>query len=134
MLAFSLATAFAADDCTHKVWKWKVDKYAALGLQQSINEGHQPWRVGDITAVATEAIADRKKGWADYNTVLDEPAALSRTNDTAVMIAKSADSRIRYQVTLRKYSWLLPSASDSWRRVIWLPASVERIECPVQSH
>lgn len=128
------AIAFAADDCRHKVWKWNVDKKAALDLQQSVNDGHQPWRMDDMAAVATEAIADRKKDWADDNTLLDEPTVLSRTNDTAVMLARSADRGIRYHITLRKYSWLLPSASDNWRRVVWLPANVERIECPAQTH
>ena len=133
-LAFSLATAFAADDCSHKVWKWKVDKNAALDLQQSINGGHQPWRVDDVAAVATEAIADRKKDWADDNTVLGVPNPISQTKDTALMIAKSDNGHVRYEVTLRKYAWLLHSAHDDWNWVIWLPASVERIECSAQPH
>ena len=134
LLILLTAFAFAADDCSHKIWKWNLDKKAALELQQSVNQGHQPWRMDDVAAVATEAISDRKKGWADDNTILGVPTVVSQTKDNTMWVAKSEDGRVRYKVTLRKYSWLLRSAGDDWRRIVWLPASVERIECPAQSH
>jgi len=117
-------------DCSRKTWTWKVDKKAALELQQSVNDGHEPWRMDDPSAVASEAIAQRKKQWSDDSTILGVPQQISMTKDTAVMVAKSGDGRVRYQVTLRKYSWLLHSARDDWRWVVWTPASVERIDCP----
>jgi hypothetical protein len=133
-LAFQLAPgAFASDNCSHKVWKWKEDKQAALALQKFVNEGHQPWRMDDAAAVASEAIIDRKKEWADYNTVLGVAKPISETKDTAVMVTQSQDGHIRYEVTLRKYSWLLHLAKK-WQWMIWLPAQVERIECPTSPH
>jgi len=125
-----LASAWAADDCSQKIWNWKVDRSAALEMQNWVNAGHEPWRMDDEAAVATSAIADRKKEWSDYNTVLTSPQLVSQTKDIAQLTATSQDGRVRYEVTLRKYPWLLQSAKDKWNWVIWLPASVERIECP----
>ncbi len=139
-LALTLALAFqpalgtfASDNCIHKVWTWKVDKSAAQKLQQSVNEGHEPWRMDDTAAVAGQAIDDRNKEWADYNTVLGVAKPISETKDTAVMVATSKDGHVRYEVKLRKYSWLLHSAKK-WQWMIWLPAQVERTECPIGPH
>jgi hypothetical protein len=129
-LAFQLAPGtFASDNCSHRVWTWKVDKKAALELQQFVNEGHEPWRMDDTATIAGQAINERKKEWADYDTVVGVAKPISQTKDRAVMIATSADGRIRYEVTLWKYSWLLNSAKKR-QGIIWLPASVQRIECP----
>jgi hypothetical protein len=127
-LAFQVApSTSASDNCGHKVWNWKIDKKAALELQQFISEGHQPWRMDE--AAAGQAIDERKKEWADYNTIVEVAKPISQTRDTARMAATSKDGHIRYEVTLRKYSWLLDSAKK-WQWMIWLPANVERIECP----
>jgi hypothetical protein len=66
---FSGLVANAADDCSRKTWSWKVDKQAALDLQHSVNSGHQPWRMGDVSTLATEAIDERKLEWSDVNIV-----------------------------------------------------------------
>jgi hypothetical protein len=76
--------AAAGDNCTHKVWTWTVDKKAALELQQSVDEGHQPWRMDDVAAVAAEAVENRKKEWVDYNTVLEVSKVVSQSRDTAL--------------------------------------------------
>lgn len=86
--------------------------------------------MNDLARVATEAITDRKQDWADYNAILGTAALTSQTKDTAAMVAQSQDGHVRYQVTLRKYSWLLQPAHDDWRWVIWIPNKVERIACP----
>jgi|ERR1035438_7509239 hypothetical protein len=70
---------------------------------------------------------------ADYNTVLGVVKPISETKDTAVMVATSKDGHVRYEVKLRKYSWLLHSAKK-WQWMIWLPAQVERTECPIGPH
>jgi hypothetical protein len=134
VLTFILASQltsniFGSDNCSHKVWNWKVDKKAALELQQFVNEGHEPWRMDDTATIAGHAIDERKKEWADYGTVVGVAKPISQTGDTAVMAATSKDGHIRYEVVLRKYSWLLDSAKK-WQWMIWLPAKVERIECP----
>ncbi|MGA8876456.1 MAG: hypothetical protein WB555_13045 [Candidatus Korobacteraceae bacterium] len=130
-LSVLLVSAYAVpQDCIRKAWNWKVDQKAALELQQFVNQGHEPWRMDDKSAVASEVIAERKKDWRDYNTILRVPEQISATKDTALMVARSEDGCVRYEVTLKKYDWLLHSAHDDWRWVIWLPASVERIECP----
>jgi hypothetical protein len=54
---------------------------------------------------------------------------ISQTADEAKLTAESEDGRMRYQVTLRKYAWLLPTAKNDLAKVIWLPASVELTEC-----
>ena len=131
ILSSPIAT-FASDNCSHKDWRWKVDKNAAFDLQQFVNQGHEPWRMDGTAAIAEEAIDDRKKDWADVNTVLEAPQIISETRNTALLIAKSGDGSVRYKVTLRKYSWLLHSAKNNWSWIIWIPEAVERIECPVQ--
>jgi hypothetical protein len=115
VLAFALAfqltlSTFASDNCSHKVWNWKVDKKAALQLQQFVNEGHESWRVDDTATVAGQAVNARKKEWSDYSPILGAAKPISETKDVTVMIATSEDGRVRYEVTLRKYSWLLHSA------------------------
>ena len=50
-----------AENCTHKNWKWKVDRKAALELQQFVNDGHEPWRMDVTGTVAEQAIEARKK-------------------------------------------------------------------------
>ncbi|MGB8771895.1 MAG: hypothetical protein WCC92_19935 [Candidatus Korobacteraceae bacterium] len=133
-LVFLFASStFASDNCGHKVWNWKVDKSGALEVQKSVNEGHEPWRMDDTATVAGQAIDERKKEWADYNTVVGAPKPISETKDTALMVATSEEGRVRYEVTLRKYSWLLRSAKK-WQWIIWLPVRVERIECPTTPH
>ena len=123
-------SAFGSDDCNHKMWKWTVDKKAAIDLQKLVNDGRQPWRMDDTAAVASEAIQARKKEWADNDTVVEAAKPISQTRDTALMAAASKDGHIRYEVTLRKYSWLLHSAHDHWDWIIWFAARVQRIECP----
>jgi hypothetical protein len=124
--------AAQSDSCTHKVWTWKVDKTSARELQHHVNEGHEPWRRDNLVDVAEGAISDRKKEWSDENTIVDVPKVVSQTKDHALIVATSEDGGTRYKATLRKYSWLLKTAHDDWRWVIWLPASVERIGCPTQ--
>jgi hypothetical protein len=123
-----VSTAVTADNCAHKVWTWKVDRKAARELQQSVDQGHQPWRL-DESAVAAEAINGRKQEWADYDTVLGVPQQVSQTSDSAVLVAKSQNGHTRYEVSLRKYPRLLGPTQNDLRRLIWLPASVERVEC-----
>ncbi len=97
-LAFQLTSStFASDNCSHKVWNWKVDKKAALELQRFVNEGHEPWRMDDTATIAGQAIEEHKKEWADYSTVRRRGQAdLTRRQDTAVMVATSLDGHIRY--------------------------------------
>jgi hypothetical protein len=135
VFAAQFATAsFASDSCSHKVWKWTVNKKQATELQHFSNEGHEPWRMGDVDAVTRETIANRKKDWTDHNIILWAPAVISKSGDTATMVAQSQDRHICYQDTLRKYSWLLQPAHNEWQWIIWLPASVERADCPTQPH
>lgn len=84
--------------------------------------------------MAVEAINERKQEWADYDTVLGVPQEVSQTGDSAVLVAKSQDGHARYEVSLRKYSWLLGLPKNDLSRVIWLPASVERVECASEQH
>jgi hypothetical protein len=110
-LGFALATAAsAASDCSHKLWNWKVDQKAARQLQQSVNEGHEPWRMNDINTLAGNVIQERKHNWADYNTVLEMPIVISQSKERASLVAKSKDGRLSNKVTLRKYPWLMHSA------------------------
>ncbi len=93
--AFQPTTStFASDNCSQKVWTWKVDKKAALELQQFVNEGHQPWRMDDTAGIAIQAIDDRKKAGADYNTVVGVAKPVSEAKDTAIVVATSEDGRI----------------------------------------
>ena len=121
----------AWDKCSHKTWNWKVDRKAALELQQFVNEGHEPWRMDGLVEVANEGIANRQKDWADSSTILNAPKLISQTKDTAILEASSQRGRVRYEVTLRKYSWLVHSARDNWNWVIWLSATIERTDCPM---
>jgi hypothetical protein len=128
-LFLSQTFVLAADDCTSKLWQWKTDKPAALQLQASVNQGHQPWRVDYVSAVASEAILERKQEWSDLNTVIGSPKLINQSRDTASLTAISQPSGdVRYHVTLRKYQWLLKSAGK-WENVIWPTEKVERIQC-----
>jgi hypothetical protein len=122
----------SAENCAHRVWKWNVDKAAGRALQLFVNDGHEPWRLDGVVEVAEEAIDQRKAGWGDANTGGSVPKVQSQTSNEAVLVGKSDDDRVRYVVTLRKYSWLLSSARNNWNWVVWLPASVERTECATQ--
>jgi len=129
LLALTSVPALAGDNCTHKTWNWKVDKKAAMELQQFVNDGHEPWRMDNVATIAGQAIDDRRKDWDDESTIFEAPKVISETENVARLDARSEDSRVRYEITLRKYSWLLPSAKENWNWVIWLPASVERTGC-----
>jgi len=126
--------ALAVDDCNHKLWTWRVDKKAAHKLQQFVNHGHEPWRLDDVATVAENAIDAQKGVWADRNTILKTPKVTSQTNDTALLVSTSEDGGIYYEVVLRKPAWLLHDAHDNWDWVVWLPTSVERIECVASPH
>lgn len=85
-----------------------------------------------VAEVAEEAINQRKTEWGDANTAIGAPKVLVQTGGAAVLLASSRDGSIRYTVTLYKYGWLLSLAQNDWRNVIWLPASVERSDCPIR--
>ena len=82
----------------------------------------------DVSTIAAQAIQERKQEWSDFDTILDVPKLTFRSDNTARLTAKDMDGTIAYKVTLRKYSWLLKSAGEG-RWAIWLPASVERVQC-----
>jgi hypothetical protein len=127
----TLGTLVGDDNCSRKVWQSKADRKAARELQQFVNDGHEPWRMNDVIAVAEGAINTQKKAWHDYNTILKSPKVLSQSTQTTARLASlSEDGRVRYEITLEKYSWLLARANQNWSWVIWLPATIERIECP----
>jgi hypothetical protein len=129
--------ALAANNCTHRTWKWEINKKAARELQQSVNEGHQPWRLDDVVAVAQEAINSRKVGWGDGNLILGIPKLTKMSEDMELVVAATDKNllpyHVTYFVTVRKFSWLKNPDQNS-HSIIWIAAEVERVECPGPVH
>lgn len=126
--------AFAANDCTHRTWKWQINKKAAQELQQSVNEGHQPWRLDDVVAVAQEAINSRKVEWGDSNLTLGVPKLRAKMSEGTELVVAANEKNllpyhVAYFVTVRKFSWLKDPGQDS-NSIIWIAAEVERVACP----
>jgi hypothetical protein len=129
---------FAADDCTHRTWKWEINKKAAQELQQSVNEGHQPWRLEDVVAIAQEAINSRKVEWGDGTLILGVPKLRGATGEGTELVVAATENNllpyhIAYFVTVRKFPWLKDSGQDA-SSIIWIATEVERVACPGPVH
>ena len=110
---------------------YPVDHAKLEHLQRWVNEGHDTW-CRDPKLVASAALNRIAPGFANSEFEL---ASLPTERTTAhgtksIYTFASLDGRTTYQVTLRRYRWLLPIAGTP-DRIVWAPARIETITRPV---
>jgi hypothetical protein len=96
-----------------------------------VNEGHDAW-CREPKLVASAALNRVAPDFADSEFEL---ASLPTEHTTAhgtksIYTFASLDGRITYQVTLRRYRWLLPIAGAT-DQIVWAPVRIEAINRPI---
>lgn len=96
-----------------------------------MNEGHDTW-CRDPKVVASAARNRVAPGFANSEFELPSlPAERTTAHGTkSIYSFASLDGRITYQVTLRRYRWLLPVAGTP-DQIVWVPVRIETITRPI---
>jgi hypothetical protein len=110
---------------------YPVDRAKLEHLQRWVSEGHDTW-CRDPKLVASAALNRVAPGFANSEFEL---ASLPTERTTAhgtksIYTFASLDGRITYQVTLRRYRWLLPIAGTA-DQIVWAPVRIETITGPI---
>jgi hypothetical protein len=110
---------------------YPVDRAKLEHLQRWVNEGHDTW-CRDPKLVAYAALNRVVPGFADSEFEL---ASLPTQRITAhgtksIYTFASLDGGTTYQVTLRRYRWLLHIAGTP-DHIVWAPVRIETITRPV---
>lgn len=145
ILVFILRIAFSVFLCTlgftsmdpveaqtkaqHVVKEYPVERAKLEHLQRWVNDGHDTW-CRDPKLVAS-AVLNR----VAPDVLNPEFVSLPSEKKTArgrksIYTFVSADGRTSYQVTLRRYRWLLPAAGTTGQ-MVWVPVRLEIITRPV---
>ena len=115
----------------HVVRDCPVDRAKLEHLQRWVNEGHDTW-CRDPKLVASAALNRVTPGFANSEFEL---ASLPTERTTAhgtksIYTFASLDGRTTYQVTLRRYRYLLPIAGTP-DKIVWAPVRIETITRPL---
>jgi hypothetical protein len=110
---------------------YPVDRAKLEHLQRWVNEGHDTW-CRDPKLVASAALNRVAPGFANSEFEL---ASLPTERTTAhgmksIYTFASLDGRTSYQVTLRRYRRLLPTAGTA-DQIVWAPVRIETITRPI---
>ena len=113
------------------VTDYPFDRAQLEHLQRWVNAGHDTW-CRDPKLVASAALNRVAPDFADSEFEL---ASLPTERTTArgtksIYTFASLDGGITYQVTLRRYRWLLPIAGTS-DHIVWAPVRIETVTRPV---
>jgi hypothetical protein len=104
-----------------------VDRAELEHLQRWVNEGHDTW-CRDPKLVASAALNRVAPGFANSEFEL---ASLPTAHGTkSIYTFASLDNRTTYQVTLRRYRYLLPIAGTP-DKIVWAPVRIETITRPI---
>jgi len=130
-LGFASMNVVEAQSKPRRVVKeYPVDRSKLEHLQRWVNQGHDTW-CRDPKLVAS-AILSRVA--PDVVNSEFELASLPSERKTArgtkfIYTFASPDGRTSYQVTLRRYRWLLPAAGTT-DQIVWAPVRLEIITPP----
>jgi hypothetical protein len=110
---------------------YPVERAKLEHLQRWVNEGHDTW-CRDPKLVASAALNRVAPGFANSEFELASlPTERITAHGTKSMYTfASLDGRITYNVTLRRYRWLLPIAAAQ-DQIVWAPVRIEIITRPV---
>jgi hypothetical protein len=131
-LGFASMNLTEAQVTTQRVVRdYPVDRIRLEHLQRWVNEGHDAW-CREPKLVASAALNRVAPDFADSEFEL---ASLPTEHTTAhgtksIYTFASLDGRITYQVTLRRYRWLLPIAGAT-DQIVWAPVRIEAINRPI---
>jgi hypothetical protein len=132
ILGFASMNLVEAQVRTQRVVRdYPVDRAKLEHLQRWVNAGHDTW-CRDPKLVASAALNRVAPGFADSEFELAS-LATGRTNahgTKSIYTFASLDGRTTYQVTLRRYRWLLPIAGTP-DQIVWAPVHIETITRPV---
>jgi len=108
-----------------------VDRAELEHLQRWVNEGHDTW-CRDPKLVASAALDRVAPGFANSEFAL---ASLPTERTTAhgsksIYTFASLDGRTTWQVTLRRYRYLL-SIAGTPDKIVWVPVRIETITRPI---
>jgi hypothetical protein len=111
---------------------YPVDRAKLEHLQRWVNEGHDTW-CRDPKLVASAALNRVAPGFANSENF--ELASLPTERTTAhgtksIYTFASLDGRTTYQVTLRRYRYLLPIAGTP-DKIVWAAVRIETITRPI---
>jgi hypothetical protein len=110
---------------------YPVDRAKLEHLQRWVNAGHDTW-CRDPKLVASAALHRVAPGLADSEFELASlPSGRTNVHGTkSIYTFASLDGRSTYQVTLRRYRWLLPVAGTP-DRVVWATVRIATITRPI---
>lgn len=131
-LGFASMNLVEAQVKTQRVVRgYPVDRAKLEHLQRWVNAGHDTW-CRDPKLVASAALHRVAPGFADSEFELASlPTGRTNAHGTkSIYTFASPDGRTTYQVTLRRYRWLLPIAGTP-DQVVWATARIETITRPV---
>jgi hypothetical protein len=131
-LGFASMNLVEAQVRTQRVVRdYPVDRAKLEHLQRWVNAGHDTW-CRDPKLVASAALNRVAPGFADSEFELASlPTGRANAHGTkSIYTFASLDGRTTYQVTLRRYRWLLPIAGTP-DQIVWAPVCIETITRPV---
>ena len=110
---------------------YPFDRTKLEHLQRRVNEGHDTW-CRDPKVVASAA---RNRVASNFVNSAFELPSLPAERTTAqgtksIYTFASLDGHITYQVTLRRYRWLLPIAGTP-DQIVWVPVRIETVTRPI---
>jgi hypothetical protein len=110
---------------------YPVDRAKLEHLQRWVNEGHDTW-CRDPKLVASAALNRVTPGFANSEFELASlPTERTTAHGTKSLYTfASLDGRTTYQVTLRRYRYLLPIAGTP-DKIVWAPVRIETITRPI---
>jgi hypothetical protein len=131
-LGFASMNLVEAQVKTQRVVRdYPVDRAKLEHLQRWVNAGHDTW-CRDPKLVASAALHRVAPGLADSEFELASlPSGRTNVHGTkSIYTFASLDGRSTYQVTLRRYRWLLPVAGTP-DRVVWATVRIATITRPI---
>ena len=110
--------------------EYPVDRARLEHLQRWVNEGHDTWCRDPklvASAVLNRVAPDVVNSEFELASLPTEQRKARGTK--SIYTFSSLDGRTIYQVTLRRYHWLLPTAG-AMERMVWTPVRIETITRP----
>lgn len=141
ILVFILRIAFSLGLCTlgftsmdrveaqnkpqRMVKEYPVDRAKLEQLQRWVNEGHDTWcRDPKLVASAVLNRVAPEVLNSEFELVSLPSEKRTARGRKSIYTFASPDGRTSYQVTLRRYRWLLPAAGTTGQ-MVWVPVRIE---------
>lgn len=122
-----LSSFVAAAPCSPKIEHRKIDQRAIQDIQKNkVNTAKDMWRLDAPTVAAREAAALD----ASYKGIPEKASVKQITGNDKMQVFSymAADGSKSYEITLKKYEWLIPY-SGIWKMMMWTVSDVKTI-CP----